>query len=158
MRMIVPHTTGRLLDELSTDINAFFESVLGEDHGDSKVAFVPKMDFVERDDAYELAIDLPGVNPDDVHVDVNEDHLSIHGSRHQVKAENDASKRRIERSFGDFRRSIRFPKAVDRDAIAASYEHGVLTVTLPKSAKSGSRRVAVSHGDAAPAANDSPAS
>jgi len=157
MRMIVPHNTGRLLNELSSDINAFFETMLGEEAGETRLAFAPKMDFEERDDAFVLAIDLPGVHPDDVQIDASEDQLVIHGTRHQEKTEGDETRRRIERSFGDFRRSIRLPKNVDRDAIAAGYEHGVLTVTLPKVAKSGPRRIVISRSDTAAKKADSQA-
>jgi HSP20 family protein len=90
-------------------------------------------------------------------VDVNEDQLVIHGTRHQPKIENVENKRRVERSFGEFRRTIRLPK-VDRDDIVARSEHGVLIVTLPKAAKSGSRRVVVSHDDAKNRSADPPAS
>ena len=146
MRMVIPHSTGRLLDELSSDVNKFFETFLGEDGPISKADHWPPMDFEERDDAYELAIDLPGMKSEDIHIDVENDHVSVHGTRHQLTQEHDERKRRIERSYGDFRRVIRLPKAFDKESVTASYEDGVLTVTLPKVAKDGPRRVEISHG------------
>ncbi|MFK8112660.1 MAG: Hsp20/alpha crystallin family protein [Rubripirellula sp.] len=153
MRMVIPHTTGRLLDELSSDVNAFFESILGEEDSQAKHSFAPRLDFEDRDDSYELAIDLPGMKPEDIHVDVEDDHVAIHGIRHdaQAAAKSDVagkapSNRRVERVYGEFRRTVQLPKAVNKDAVVASYEHGVLTVKLPKVAKEGSRRVNVTPG------------
>ena len=143
MRMVFPNTPGRLLDELSTDVNAFFESILGEE-GPSKSDFSPLIDFEDRDGVYELSIDLPGVEPDQIHVDVEDDYVAIHGTRAPKAEPTPESRRRIERTFGSFRRVVRLPKLVDKDAIEAKYEHGVLTVTLPKAAKS-ARRVVVEH-------------
>ena len=143
MRMVFPSTSGRWLDELSTDMNAFFESILGE-QSPTKSDFSPSMDFEDRAGAYELSIDLPGVEPDQIHVDVEDDSVAIHGAREPKAAPNADGRYHIERTFGSFRRVVRLPKLVDKDAIVAKYEHGVLTVTLPKAAKS-ARRVVVAH-------------
>ena len=141
MRMIFPTTPTRFFDELSSDVNSLFETVLGED-APSKADFLPRMDFEEREDAYELTLDLPGVNPDDINVEVEDDRVAIFGSRSDAKQSNEENRRRVERSFGSFRRVVRLPNPIDQDAISASSEHGVLTVTIPKVVKS-ARRVAV---------------
>ncbi len=143
MRMIFPNTPSRLLDELSTDVNAFVESILS-DEPSPRTDFSPAMDFADSSDAYELSIDLPGVDPDQIHVDVEDDHICVHGTRLAGSEPNPEHRRRVERSFGSFRRAVRLPKLVDKDAIVAKYEHGVLTVTLPKATKA-ARRVTVTH-------------
>ena len=66
MRMLFPNGTSRLLDELSTDFNSFFESILGDEPSKEKFGFKPRMDFEETDDAYRLAIDVPGVDPNEM--------------------------------------------------------------------------------------------
>lgn len=153
MRMVFPNnTTGRLLDELSSDVNAFFESILGEDGKgeDGKTVksavHAPRVDLEDREEAYELAVDLPGVKADDIHVDVEDDHLVIHGTRHAWKEADENVTRHLERINGDFRRVVRLPKPVNKDAVEAKFEFGVLTVTLPKVAKEGPRRVTISQG------------
>ena len=154
MRMVFPNSTGRLLDEISTDVNAFFEAVMKE-NSDEKVDYAPLMDFEDRSDSYELSLDLPGVDPNDIHVDIEEDHVIIHGERHSPAQDDQNHRRRVERRFGAFRRVLRLPKQVDRDGVAANYEQGVLTVTVPKAAKN-SRRIVVAHGAGSaptPAAN-----
>lgn len=146
MRMVFPPATGRLINDLATDMNTFVESILGED-GDKTTRFGPLMDIEETEHQYEFAFDLPGVKPEDIHVDVEENTLTIHGERHLPKEENAEAKRRFERTFGEFRRVLRLPKTVDKDKIVADYEHGVLTITLPKAEKKGAKRVPVSVGE-----------
>ena len=141
MRMVFPNTPSRLLDELSCDVNSLFESIM-RDEGSPKADFSPAMDFEDRSDAYELTIDLPGIDPELINVDVEDDHVAIHGTREVAGEADPEHRRRIERSFGSFRRAVRLPKPVDKEAIVANYEHGVLTVTLPKAIKA-SRRVPV---------------
>ena len=141
MRMVFPNTTGRLLDEISTDVNAFFESILGEE-SPNKVDFSPPMDFEDRADAYEFSLDLPGVDPEAIHVDIEDDQVAVHGTRLRNHEQKSETRCRVERPFGSFRRVVRLPKLVDKDAIVAKCEHGVLTVTLPKAVTS-ARRVPV---------------
>ncbi len=145
MRMVFPPSTGRLINDLATDMNTLVESIFGEETDAPSVNFAPRMDIEETDDKYEFSLDLPGVKPEDVHVDIEDDRLIIHGVRHDSKEDSADGKRRVERAFGEFRRAVQLPKTVDREAIVADYEHGVLTITLPKAAKAGSRRVVVSH-------------
>ena len=145
MRMVFPNTSSRLLDELSCDVNSFFESIMGDDSS-PKTDFSPAMDFEGRNEAYELSIDLPGIDPDLIHVDVEDEHVCVHGTRPTPREADPKHRRRIERSFGSFRRAVRLPKPVDKESIVAKYEHGVLTVTLPKAVKA-ARRVPVNHSE-----------
>lgn len=149
MRMVFPNGTSRLLDELSTDFNTFFESIMGEDTTTEKVGYTPRMDFEELEDHFRFAIDVPGVAPEDIHVDVEDDHVAVHGTRHQVWDDSSNGRRRTERVFGDFKRLVRLPSGIDKDSVAADYAHGVLTVTIPKSKKE-SRRVTISNADSIP--------
>ena len=143
MRMVFPHSTGRLLDELSSDFNSFFDSILNDEPSNEKVGFSPRMDFEELDDSYRFAMDVPGVDPDEIHVDMEDNHVVVHGTRHPTWEESTEGHRRSERLFGTFKRTLRLPKLVDKDGIKADYSHGVLTVTIPKAEKQ-TRRITVS--------------
>ncbi|MCG8652845.1 MAG: Hsp20/alpha crystallin family protein [Pirellulales bacterium] len=154
MRMVFPPVTGRLINDLATDMNAFVESIFSEDSCHAKAKYSPVMDIHESDDGYELCLDLPGVLAEDVHVDVEEDVVTIHGTRRAREEASEGGKRRIERTFGEFRRVVRLPKAVDRDGVTAHYEHGVLTVSLPIAAQAGSRRVLVTDAGSKPESAD----
>ncbi len=143
MRMVFPHSTGRLINDLATDMNTLVESFFNEECSDQSVRFAPRMDIEETDTGYEFALDLPGVKPEDVNVDIEDNRLTIHGVRRDTKEDTEGGKRRVERVFGEFRRAVELPKTVDRDGIVANYEHGVLTILLPKAAKAGSRRIEI---------------
>ena len=103
----------------------------GYDH--SEVAdWEPRADVIEREDAYEVSVELPGVDKDAVEVTFEKNTLTITGKR---EAENDENARyyRRERRYGTFRRSFRVPeRGVDGDKVRAAYNNGVLTLTLPK--------------------------
>ncbi len=95
----------------------------------------PAIDFVERDDAYEVQADLPGMDEKDIAVKVVGDVLTIEGETHEEKEEKKPDFHLRERRFGAFERVLRVPEGVDRDKIEASFKKGVLTVTLPKTVK-----------------------
>lgn len=90
------------------------------------------IDVEENEQGYTVRADLPGIDRDDIKVNIHDDVLSISA---ETAAENseDSSRALIrERRFGKFSRSLRFPVPVDGDAIAAAYDNGVLSITLPK--------------------------
>ncbi len=93
----------------------------------------PSIEAVETDKDVRVSAELPGMDEKDVEVLVDEDVLTI---RVEKKAETEDKERRFsERYYGRFERVIPLPFAVEQDKIAASFNNGVLTVTLPKSEK-----------------------
>jgi HSP20 family protein len=95
----------------------------------------PTVDIAEREDAFEVKADLPGVNRDDVKVKITNNVLTLSGERESENKEgaNGENYHRFERSYGSFVRSFSLPSAVDEGKIKAEFKDGVLTVTLPKS-------------------------
>ena len=118
-------------------------SHLFSNSGDKSPAFVPRVNIVETELGYEVSADLPGINPDDVSVELHEGQLTISGSRNQETAEEGKTFHRVERSFGEFKRVISIPELIDEDGIQADYDNGVLTVSLPKSEKLKPTRIAI---------------
>jgi len=101
----------------------------------SITSFMPVVNTREDEKAYHIEIDLPGVNKEDIHVDISDGLLTISGERkykEEVK-ENDYYK--IESSFGKFERSFKLPEDIDIENIDAKSENGVLEVTIPKMKK-----------------------
>lgn len=90
--------------------------------------FVPPFDFFDREDAYHLEVELAGVSPEKVDLTVDEDRVTIRGE----KPGPEEPVLRTERVFGAFERVIPLPGRVDVDAVTASFQHGLLTVRLPK--------------------------
>ncbi len=95
-------------------------------------AWAPTMDVRETDDHFEVTVDLPGLEPSDVSVTFEDGVLTISGKREITSDRSDETFHRIERSYGSFARSLRLPRAADGEKIEASFDKGVLTVTVPK--------------------------
>jgi len=107
--------------------------------------FEPPADLVEEDDGVTVYMDVPGVRPEDVEVELQNDVLTVRGSRQfpYQSQEGDGSLRRAERGFGRFERSIRVPQGLNPDAVQASLKDGVLTLRIPKPEQLKPRRIEV---------------
>ena len=92
----------------------------------------PSVDIVEKDDAFEVTADLPGVEEKNIDVKLSGDMLTIKGEREEQKEKKNKDYYVSERQFGSFERSFQIPESVERDKIDAHFKNGVLTVLLPK--------------------------
>ena len=93
----------------------------------------PAVDVLENEQELILKADIPDVDPKDIDVQVENQTLTIKGNRHFEKETGTKSGyHRIERSYGVFVRSFAVPSTVDTEKVGAAYQHGVLTVRLPK--------------------------
>ena len=92
----------------------------------------PAIDFVERDNAFEVTAELPGLDEKNIEVKLVNGVLTIKGQKEEDKVEKKEDFHLRERRFGSFTRSLRVPDTVNSDKIEASFKKGVLTVTLPK--------------------------
>jgi HSP20 family protein len=92
----------------------------------------PAVDVVEKDKAYEITAELPGMDEKNIELKVSGGILSISGEKTDEKEEKKKGYYVSERRYGSFMRSFRVPEGVDLDKIAADFKKGVLTVTLPK--------------------------
>ena len=95
----------------------------------------PAVDISEDDGAYKVTAELPGMAEKEIEVVVSGDTLSIKGEKRLEKEQKEKNFHLSERSYGSFQRSFYVPDGVDRDKIAADFSKGVLTVTMPKTAK-----------------------
>ena len=103
----------------------------------------PRMDLRETDDGVELTAELPGLTEDDVHIDLQDDLLTISGEKKSSTETHDKGYRMVERRYGSFSRSVRLPAGVKADGVKASLKQGVLTVTAPLDADAAARKVAI---------------
>ncbi len=135
-------------EEFSSDMERVFDSLLGRTVGTALRSskgdnYLPSLDVSETADAFHVAVDLPGVKPEDVKVELHEGRLTVSGTRESVKEDKDKSYHRVERSSGSFVRSVALPNEVDVEQIDARYEHGVLHVALPKSARQQPKKIQI---------------
>jgi HSP20 family protein len=141
---------GSLQSEMNRLFNTFFDTPTTARNGVAARRFVPSMDIVETDTHYVLTADLPGLSEEDVAIEVADNVLTLTGERASSHEEKKDGYRRVERSFGSFRRSLRIPEGVDADAITARFDKGVLEVKVPKPEQRKPHRVAI-EGGATPA-------
>jgi HSP20 family protein len=109
----------------------------------SRDSWVPALDVRESQDRFEVTLDLPGMEPGDVSVQFEDGMLSISGKREFSKEDSGDTWHRIERSFGTFARSLRLPQTADTEKIEASFDRGVLTVSVPKTEQAKPRTIEV---------------
>ncbi|WP_417728783.1 Hsp20/alpha crystallin family protein [Roseovarius sp.] len=93
----------------------------------------PAIDLTESEKGYAITAELPGLEPDAIHVKISNGTLTISGEKSEEKTEGDASYHLSERRWGSFQRTIRMPENVEQDKIDAQFSKGVLTIHMPKS-------------------------
>jgi HSP20 family protein len=94
---------------------------------------VPSVDVTEKDNAYEVTAELPGMDEKNIEVKFSDGMLTIKGEKEEATEEKKKDYQLSERRYGSFQRSFSVPDGVNADKIEASLKKGVLTVTLPKS-------------------------
>jgi HSP20 family protein len=106
--------------------------------------WMPAVDIFEKDDKFVVKAELPGMKEEDIDVSVVGNTLTIKGEKKTETEVKEEDYYRCERSYGSFYRSIPLPSTVDASKIEASYEGGVLEVTLPKTAEVKPKKISVS--------------
>ncbi|MEN6616274.1 MAG: Hsp20/alpha crystallin family protein [Syntrophorhabdus sp.] len=94
--------------------------------------FRPSVDVIEEENQLRVEIEMPGVDPKDVEVSVGENSVTIRGEKKIELTDEDKSYHTTERPFGSFLRTIRLPLEVDTDRAVATFKHGVMKITFPK--------------------------
>ena len=107
---------------------------------------VPPVNVWEDGDSLYAEVELPGVDPKEIEIEVVDNVLTLRGEKKHEREEEGKGFHYVERSFGGFNRSIELPTSVDSEKVSAAYKNGVLTVTLPKHPESKPKRIAVHHG------------
>ena len=109
-------------------------------NGNGVTGFTPPLDVLETADEYVVLVDLPGVQVEDVTIELNDHVLTLSGVRVAAGA---GEARVAERSYGAFARSLTLPKGVDGDRITAEHDAGVLAVHIPKPAERKPKKIAI---------------
>jgi HSP20 family protein len=126
----------RMLEHAGRDLWRPLDEVIAGD-------FALALDVTENDAAFIIVTSLPGVNADDIHLNLHDGILTIAAEMRQETNESTGKVLMQERRYGKFSRSIRFPVMVNGEGIEADYNNGVLTVTVPKAAEAQPRRITV---------------
>ena len=101
------------------------------------------LDVAETEEAYLVKATVPGINPDEMEITLEDGVLSLKGEIKQDEEVEEAKYHVRERRYGSFSRSIRFPMAVNGDAVEATYTNGVLSLNIPKADAAKPKRIVV---------------
>ena len=115
-------------------IDRFFSDSLARSGG-SSYSFVPKVEIIETEKAYEISVAVPGLNKEDFKIDLNDNFLTISGERKFSKEKKENNLHVVETQYGNFSRSFSLPENVDANKISAAYTNGILEITIPKDEK-----------------------
>lgn len=135
------------LADLHNQINSLFNEaftggglpdVLGS--GIDGGLFRPSLDIRESDKEYNVTLEMPGVTRDDVDVEVRGDALIVRGEKKNEESHEEGQYQYTERSYGSFQRALTLPEDADSDSIKASFDNGVLKITLPRRDVGGGER------------------
>lgn len=115
-------------------IDRFFNDTMTRSGG-SAYSFVPRVDIMENDKAYEIHVAVPGMNKEDFKIDLNENYITISGERKFTQEKNENNFHSVETQYGTFSRSFSLPESINAAKIAAKYVNGILEITVPKDEK-----------------------
>lgn len=134
-RTITPRTFSQLMD-------SFFDEALQNRRG-TEGTFTPAMDIIETENKYEVKLSLPGITKDNIKLDLEHRNLIISGERKMSEHSDGTRYHLVETIYGSFSRTISLPENVNRDSIEATFENGILTVTIEKDEKAVTRNIQI---------------
>ncbi|MCI0513228.1 Hsp20/alpha crystallin family protein [candidate division KSB1 bacterium] len=106
----------------------------------------PPADIVENVDNYEINLELPGIQREDVKINLVENTLTVRGEKKQTEKIDEKKYYRIERRFGNFQRTFQLPTEVDAAKVSATFKDGMLTITLIKKEETKPREISIQIG------------
>lgn len=106
----------------------------------------PLLNMWGKEDELVVSAELPGVNPNDLEINVRENLLAIQGKREDVVSGENIQYHRQERPQGQFNRTLKLPFVVDPEKVEAKYEKGILSIKLPRAEKDKPRKIQVQAG------------
>ena len=133
-------TRDSVFDDLFNELYSLPTSFLSK----SGVDLSPRIDISETDAAYKIEAELPGINQKDIDVKIDNNILTIKGKKEDIKEEKEKNYHLRERYYGAFQRSISLPNNIEPEKIKASFENGVLNISVPKNDKRTPKKIEIS--------------
>jgi HSP20 family protein len=117
---------------LQREMNQLFDTLDNREDNFLSTAFVPAAEIdIDTHNIY-LNLEVPGLKPEEIEIQVNHRYVYVTGERKEEKTSEDKGIKRSEFRYGKFQRTIALPHKVQQEGVEAKYEHGVLKLTLPK--------------------------
>lgn len=145
MTNLIQRSPNRTLRNLQREVDSLFDQFFDRTRGDQGTSAVwsPQTDLVESDEDFQIRLDVPGMTKDDIDVNIQNRTLTVSGERTSERTDEDEDYVRVERAFGTFHRTFTLPDAVDEENIEATYDEGVLTISVPKTEESTRRKIEI---------------
>ena len=143
----------REIDELQREMNRFFDVLIPKesvDNGEKALwNFVPSAELIDTPEAVNLKLEVPGIDPKDIDIEVTADSVSIRGERKSESTTEEKGLTRTEFRYGEFKRVIPLPVRIKNTDVKATYKDGILSLALPKAEEERSRvvKVAIAAGE-----------
>jgi HSP20 family protein len=127
-------------DPFTSLIDSFFSNTMPELF---EADLIPATNISETDQAFLVALEMPGLKQEDIAVQMQDGHLVVTAERRDERQEEGRTWHRIEQRFGKMSRTIALPKGVKADSIGAAYKNGILTLTVPKAPEAKPTRIEI---------------
>jgi HSP20 family protein len=126
-----------------TSVQSQFNRLMDQMWGGRQESWLPAVDVFDNKDSVVVKAELAGMDPDDIQIEVEDNVLTVKGERKFEETVDEERYYRVERRYGGFQRSLALPQGVKPDDISASYEDGILIVTVPKVEEEKPKRIEV---------------
>lgn len=131
-------------DPLSKNFSDIMDEFFNDAVRSRRDSFVPSIDISETEDQFVITAELPGMDKDDIDINLENKRLTISGER-SIKKEEDGKKfHRVETQYGSFERSFQLPDNVDEESISATYENGMLDISIDKNEQEVKKKIEIS--------------
>jgi len=141
---------GSPLARFRNEMDNLFERFFGESWGPSlfeslpaRMGWGPRIDLAESENEITMRAELPGIDPNEVNVEVVGSTLTIRGEKKQQKEEKRENYHYVERQYGTFNRRVELPSTVDPNRVNATFKNGLLTVAMAKRPEAKAKRITV---------------
>ncbi len=135
-----------LMNAMFKDFDRLFEDWPQLRYENRELGVEPACDVEENENEYLVMMDLPGIKKSDIDIEFSNGYMSVSGKRENLQEQKNSNFLRMERRVGAFRRTFQIPQGVTAEDIKASYEDGVLYVTLPKTEAEKGRKIEIGSG------------
>lgn len=141
--MLIRNNPWQLLNDLNSILDAGLDPRGKDDSNVESSRWIPAVDIKEEPEKFVLTIDIPGVNPKDVEIFMENNVLTLKGSRETTAKEDKHGYHRVERIKGSFYRRFTLPDTADAEQVTAKSRHGVLEVNIGKKTAVQARKITV---------------
>ena len=129
---LVPYSPFREIETMQRQMNRLFDNLVGFTEDGYNTSFIPAAEIEETEQALHLKLEVPGLEPQDLNVEVTADAVSISGERKSESRTEEQGMVRSEFRYGKFQRVIPLPTRIQNNNVQAEYKDGILHLTLPK--------------------------